>query len=48
MEEPGTRKHIVDLSVIVDGTGDLIEGGEKNAKEDVETRETASITNAPG
>jgi len=43
----GLRKELVDMELFVDGTGDLIEGGEKNAKEDVEEIESAGGTDVP-
>jgi hypothetical protein len=43
----GTGKHFVKLLMTLDGTGELIECGEKNAKEGVEEKESASGTDGP-
>ena|SRR6185437_3210637 len=49
MQERGTGEEIVDLTVTVDGTGELMESREKNEKESIEEMENANITtNVPG
>ena len=43
----GTQRLFVDMQLFVDGTGRLIEGAEKNAKEDGKEIESAGTTDGP-
>ena len=43
----GTQRLFVDMQLFVDGTGRLIEGAEKNAKESVEKMKSAGTTDGP-
>jgi len=48
MQGRGAQKQFVDVLLVVDRTGDLIECGEKNGKESIEEKKSTGTTDGPG